>query len=405
MGQVARLTLPRLADLCVIDLRDEDGSIRDVAVAATDEEIARGLEELRARHQLDPHGQHPVARVIRSGDPVLLPEMTSTLLKSFAQGSEHARFMIEHGYRSAVVAPLVARGRTLGALSVLRLGDGSRYGEEDRNLVCELARRAALAIDNARLFSDLRRVELAESAIAHTLQRALLPETMPDIPGAEVHALYSAAGEFNEVGGDFYDVMRQDEDRWMLMIGDVCGKGPRAAGVTALARHTLRAVAMSGQSPAAMLSTLHEALRRQPLGADLCTVCLVMLEREGADSTEGVKLTVALAGHPAPLVIDVAGGVREIGRNGTLLGVLDPVRFEESEVRLHTGETLLLYTDGVSEAGAPQRALGEEGLRELCARAPGMTLPSLLESIEKAALARTEERRRDDIALLALRCR
>ena len=128
MEQVARLTVPRLADLCVIDLRDEDGAIRDVAVAATEERIARELEELRARYPLDPAGEHPVAQVIRSGEPVLLAEMTDALLRSFAQGSEHARFMIENGYRSAVVAPMLARGRTLGALSALRLGESQRYG-------------------------------------------------------------------------------------------------------------------------------------------------------------------------------------------------------------------------------------------------------------------------------------
>ena len=105
MGQVARLTVPRLADLCVIDLRDEDGSIVDVAVVATEEGLAHDLEELRARYPLDPAGQHPVAQVIRSGQPVLLAEMTDALLRSFAQGSEHARFMVENGYRSAVGRP------------------------------------------------------------------------------------------------------------------------------------------------------------------------------------------------------------------------------------------------------------------------------------------------------------
>jgi serine phosphatase RsbU (regulator of sigma subunit) len=169
--------------------------------------------------------------------------------------------------------------------------------------------------------------------------------------------------------------------------------------VTALARHTLRALAISGQSPAEMLSTLHEALRSQPLGTDLCTVCLVMLEREH----EGAKLTVALAGHPAPLLIDREGGVREIGHNGTLLGVIDPVKIEESEVPLGAGETLLLYTDGVSEAGAPNSPLGERELYELCTEAPSMTLPRWLERIELAARARTENKLRDDMALLALR--
>jgi PAS domain S-box-containing protein len=190
MGQVARLTIPRLADLCVIDLLDEDGSIKDVAVASADEEIARELERLRRRYPLDPAGEHPVARVLRSGEPVLLEEMTSMLLTSFAQGSEHARFMIDHGYRSAVVAPLSARERTLGALSVLRLGDGEPYGEEDLELVCELARRAALAIDNARLFSDVRRVEQRLEAILVNLAEAI---TVVDEHGQTVFANQAAA--------------------------------------------------------------------------------------------------------------------------------------------------------------------------------------------------------------------
>jgi GAF domain-containing protein len=173
MGQVAKLTVPALADLCVIDLRDEDGSIREVAVVAADARTARELEDLRARFQLDPRGAHPVARVIRSGEPALLPSMTSTLLSSFAQGSEHARFMIEHNYNSAVVAPLLARGRTLGALSVLRLGDGEPYTSENLELVCELARRAALAIDNARLYSEVRQVEQRLEAVLVNLAEAI----------------------------------------------------------------------------------------------------------------------------------------------------------------------------------------------------------------------------------------
>jgi serine phosphatase RsbU (regulator of sigma subunit) len=573
MGQVARLTVPQLADLCVIDLRDEDGSIRDVAVASVQEGLAHQLEELRAKYPLDPLGEHPVARVIRGGEPVLLAEMSSALLSSFAQGSEHARFMIEHGYRSAVVAPLLARERTLGALSVLRLGTGPSYGAEDVTLVLELARRAALAIDNARLFSELHRVQLAESfmaeasrvlassmdygetlkrvtrlvvpqiadwcavdllsegeeiervavhhvdprrlelakrldrdyrptldepagvpevirtgssriftdihpdalavyardsehlelltavgatavvivpmigatgaigaitlvssesthkltqadlalaerlarragtavenarlyteraRIAHTLQQALLPDSLPEIPGADVEARYCAAGELNEVGGDFYDVLEQGAERWILMIGDVCGKGPRAAGVTALARHTLRAAAMSGQTLPEMLATLHRALRRQPPGADLCTVCLVAMER----TPERARLKVALAGHPPPLLIDPDGQARPIGQPGTLLGVLDPIKLTEIEAELGPGETLLLYTDGVPEAGRSDKQLGEDGLVQLCRKAPTLSLAELLEHIEHVALEYAEGGLRDDLALLGLR--
>jgi len=543
MHEVAKLTVPQLADICVIDLLDEQGQINDVAVVAADEEIARGLEELRARSPLDPGGEHPVARVIRSGQPVLLAEMPDISLRTFAESSTHAEFMIAHHYRSAVVVPLRARGRTLGAISILRLepsrplGQAERpYKQDDLELAAELARRAALAIDNARLFSDLRRLErrleailinvaeaitvvdrsgqtifanqaaadllkvaspgeltgaqpgaimprflvtdeqgreldlqsmpgrrlfagerpepqlvrnvvratgeerwlmtraspvadpdtgemlyvvnvfedvtaikraqLAESLlatergrIAHILQRALLPETLAEIPGVQIQTLYAAAGELNEVGGDFYDVFDYDEQRTVLVIGDVCGKGPRAAGVTALARHTLRAAAIGGQSPTEMLATLHQALLRQPPGADMCTVCLIVLARE----EHGVRLTIALAGHPPPLLISPRGEVEQVGHSGTVLGVVDPLNISEQEIALAPGTTLLLYTDGVTEAGRPDRMLGEDGLLELCAAAPGVSLASFLEQIETGALEHAGGRLRDDIALLALR--
>src|SRR6185437_118986 len=176
---------PRLADLCVIDLVDEEGSIKDVAVASAEKGLARELEQLRAHYPLDPDGGHPVAGVIRTGEPVLLAEMSSTLLSSFAQGSKHARFMIENGYSSAVVAPLLARESTLGALSTLRLKAGAAYGEEDMDLVVELARRAALAIDNARLFSELQRTQLAESFMSEASR--VLASSSPESPtGAQL---------------------------------------------------------------------------------------------------------------------------------------------------------------------------------------------------------------------------
>ena len=190
MKQVAHLTVPRLADLCVIDLREEDGEIREVAVAAGDASLASALEQLRARHPLDPAGQHPVARVIRSGEPVLLEEMSGLLLRSFAQGDEHARFMIEHRYHSAVVAPLLARGRTLGALSLLRLGDSVGYHSGDTELASELARRAAMAIDNARLFSQVQRVERRLEAVLANVAEAI---TLTDDRGLTVFANQAAA--------------------------------------------------------------------------------------------------------------------------------------------------------------------------------------------------------------------
>ncbi|HEY2283134.1 MAG TPA: PP2C family protein-serine/threonine phosphatase, partial [Solirubrobacteraceae bacterium] len=219
------------------------------------------------------------------------------------------------------------------------------------------------------------------------------------IPGAEIQARYSPAGEVNEVGGDFYDLFEHGTGHWILAIGDVCGKGPRAAGVTALARHTLRAAALSDQSPAEMLHTLHRALRLQPAGADLCTVCLVLLT-PGPDHT---RLTVALAGHQQPLLIDRDGAVTALGEPGTLLGVVDPIAIVERDGELRSGQTLLLYTDGVIEAGRSGRQLGEEGLRGLCSQTAHLPLGGVLERIEHAVLERAMGGLRDDVALLAVR--
>src|SRR5205814_9246412 len=155
---------------------------------------------------------------------------------------------------------------------------------EGRVFTDEIERRAATAVERARIYTERAR-------IAHILQRSLLPESLPEIPAAEVRAVYAAAGALNEVGGDFYDVFDYEADCWMLVVGDVVGKGPRAAGVTALARHTLRAAALNGQSPTGMLETLHRALHRQPPGADLCTACLITL---GPDQPFA-RLTVARA--------------------------------------------------------------------------------------------------------------
>jgi PAS domain S-box-containing protein len=703
MQQVARLTVPRFADLCVIDLLDDDGTIAEVAVAATDPQLAGELASIRAAHPLDRAGEHPAAQVIRNGRPELLSQMRETLLRSFATGSEHARFMIEHGYHSAAVAPLLARGRTLGALSVLRLGASAPLAPDDLELAAELARRAAVAIDNARLFVEVRgveqrleallaniaeaitlfdrsgrivyanraaaellgadgpqelidadqgtvmsrflvtdehgralsseqmpsrrlfagetpepllvrniirasgeerwlmvrcsplddaetgrlayainvyeditevkRVQMAEAfmaeasrvlassmdygetlrqiarlavpqlaewcavdvldednriervavhhsdpdrlalaaaidsryhpsitdpvgvpevirtgrpriyreidaaalaayardeahlellrgldagsiiivplaapartlgaitlvcsrtgrrlteadlgvavrlgrragtavesarlftertRIARVLEAALLPETLPAIPGVQVAARYRAAGELNEVGGDFYDVIHYDEQRWLLIIGDVWGKGPRAAGVTALARHTLAAAAMFEQPPVEMLATLNKALRRLPARTELCTVCLATIE-PGLDST---RVSVALAGHPPALRIDAAGRCAPVGIPGTALGVVEPIRVEQVELELGPGETLLLYTDGLPEAGRRERHLDEQQLAAVCAAAAGAGLEEMLDQLEQGAIERAGGRMRDDIALLALR--
>jgi PAS domain S-box-containing protein len=702
MDHVAQLTVPALADLCIIDLRDREGSISEIAAASADPELARQLEELRSRVPLDPSGEHPVARVIRSGEAELLPEMSADLLRAFAQGSEHVRFMVATRYRSTIVAPLTARGRTLGALSTLRLADKEPYERDDLELVCELARRAALAIDNAQLFSDaqaveqrleavlkslaeaitvvdesgrtvfanqaavdllglessedltlakpgeimsrfivldesgreldletmpakrlfngepaepllvrnivratgeerwvvvraspivepasgrvryaanvlenvtdVKRAQLAEAfmaqasrvlassmdysetlqrvarlaasylaewcavdvlgergelervavhhddpeklalaeqldrryrptldgsvgvpevihtgkarifndvtadalatyardaqhlrllramgardviivplaaptrtlgaitlvssltgrrlieadldvavrlgrragtavesarlytertRIARVLQRALLPDSLPEVAGLQIAAAYRPAGELNEVGGDFYDVFPCGDEHWMLVIGDVCGKGAEAASVTALARHTLRAVSMLDARPAAMLHRLHQTLREQDAEGQMCTVCLVLVRPSGARP----ELTIALAGHPRPLLVGPGEEASPVGAPGTVLGMVDPITVGEIELELRKGQTLLLFTDGVPEAARSQ-SRPALALERLSVRLRKLPLEDMLKHVETAAVQSAGGQPRDDIALLGLR--
>ncbi len=396
LQRVARLAVPRLADWCAIDVLNERGEIELVAVHHADPAKLAMAERLDRRYRPaldDPTG---VAEVLRTGQARIFTDIQPDALAAYAHDEEHLQLLRAIGPEAVIIVPMIGAARTIGTITLVSSDESPRrLSSADLALGERLARRAGTAVERARLYTE-------RSRIAHILERSLLPESLPEIPGVEIRARYSPAGEVNQVGGDFYDLFECQTDRWMLVIGDVCGKGPMAAGVTALARHTLRAAALSDQSPAEMLRTLHRALRLQPAGADLCTVCLVLMTPRSA-AFDHISLTVALAGHQPPLLIDPGGEVAPLGEPGTLLGVVDPIDILESDAELHAGQTLLLYTDGVTEAGRAGGQLGEQGLRGLCAQTTHLSLDGLLEHIEHAALERAAGRLRDDVALLAVR--
>jgi serine phosphatase RsbU (regulator of sigma subunit) len=316
------------------------------------------------------------------------------MLTRFAQDHDQARFVGRVGYRSVIIVPLVARGRKLGALSLLRFDGAYAFRYQELRAVEELARHAALALDNARLHSELKRV-------ASTLGSAFVPDRVPQPPGIEVLGHYQAAGELNEVGGDFYDVFERRGSEWSLVIGDVCGKGAQAARTTALARYTLRSAAMTADSPSQLLRTLHSVMRSQLGGHEICTACFAAL----TPGDGRARVTVALAGHPQPLLVRTDGCVTEVGQAGGLLGFGDEIDVAEETFELNPGDTLLLYTDGVTDAGAPRNRLGEDGLETLLRDHAKAPLGVLLPTVVNAALARSAGRLRDDLALLAVRVR
>ena len=208
-----------------------------------------------------------------------------------------------------------------------------------------------------------------------------------------------AAGEGNEVGGDFYDCFATGDGDWALVIGDVCGKGAEAASLTALARYTLRAAAQHTRRPQAVLLELNEALLRAQLGYRFCTVLYASLApRDG-----GTTVRLATGGHPLPLVLRAGGEVETAGSPGTLLGILDDPDITEHAIELGPGDALVLVTDGVTEATAADRESGPSRLAALLAGHAGAGASAIAEAVERDALESQGGAARDDVAVLVAR--
>jgi serine phosphatase RsbU (regulator of sigma subunit) len=289
--------------------------------------------------------------------------------------------------------PIVLRGEAFGVLTFVSAEAGHAFDATDLELAENLASRAATAVENARLYE-------ARSAIARTLQASLLPPALPEIPGFELAAAYRAAGEGSDVGGDFYDVFSTADDLWYVVIGDVCGKGAAAAAVTAMARHTIRAAAVRRRSPAAILRLLSEAMLRAEspeTAGRFCTIACLQLDL----SHSSARVTVACGGHPLPAVLRADGTVEELGVAGTLLGLFDRPKLDDASDELLPGDTVVLYTDGLTEAGAPARVWTSEQLGAVLRGAAGRPPQAIVDHAVQAALG-VQPEPRDDIAVLAL---
>jgi serine phosphatase RsbU (regulator of sigma subunit) len=290
--------------------------------------------------------------------------------------------------RDVLILPLEIAGHTSGAVIVgkptIDVADEGAVA-----FAAEIARRIARALENARLYRD-------RDVVARTLQGALLPPSLPAVPGMDIDALF-VPSERGRIGGDFFDVFSTRDGRWMAVVGDVCGKGIQAATLTAMARHTLRAVADTGP-PSRALAALNDAMLRDDLDGRFCTVAVVAIEPATGG---GATLTVSSGGHPLPQLITNDGRTRRVGEHGTLLGLVEHVRLTDTAARLEPGEALVLFTDGLipkREASAEQPGRLLQGLR-------GRTWGSaaeIREHIERYVDDLGPERF-DDIAVLVLR--
>jgi PAS domain S-box-containing protein len=389
---VAEIAIPEVADWCAVSILDETGTLRQVAAAHADPAQRRLGEELNRRFPPDPASDAGSVRVARTGVTESVLDITDDMLVAGIADPEQLALVRRLGLRSAIVAALRARGRTLGTFTLAHAESGRRFDDAGIQLAEELARRAGIAIENARLYTERTR-------IAHTLQAKLLPGRLPEVPGAVLAARYRAAGELNEVGGDFYDVFPRSGHEWAMVVGDVSGKGAEAAAITALARHTLRAGALDHDAPGKALQRLNAAMLAHDEAAQFATAVLAYVSAAGDDR---IRARLSLAGHPPALVVRRDGRVESAGAFGTMLALrADPV-FHDAELVLEPGDVLLLYTDGVTESGQRGAPFGHHGLLELLGTLAGQDPQRIVDAVERAVVEAQEGRPRDDIALLAL---
>jgi Stage II sporulation protein E (SpoIIE)/GAF domain len=392
MRAIAEMAVPRLAEMCVVDLLREDGTLGDTVAVAEREEVVPRIRALRLEHPLDLDSGHPVARAIRTRELVVVNDLTDIrTLEQIAPERDHREFLMWSGYHSAVAVPLIARGRLLGVLSFYYLRDGRRHDPDHLMLMRDLADRAAIALDNASMY-------VARTHLARTLQHSLLPETLPVLDHLLLSSAYHPVGEGNEVGGDFYDVFTTPLGCW-LVVGDVCGKGPEAAAVTALVRHSIRAFAFVRRSPAQVLGAVNEVMIGHALAQRFATVVLARLDL----THEPVRAVIAGAGHPPPVLLAANGSTHCPSVRGTMLGVRPGSNVIDLAIELEPGSTLVLYTDGLLDAGAPRHGLTPRQLCHMLSEHAGAAPQMIVQQLERLALSSGAGRLRDDVAIMAAR--
>ncbi|HEY2161341.1 MAG TPA: SpoIIE family protein phosphatase [Solirubrobacteraceae bacterium] len=388
LRNVAWLAVPEIADWCAVDLIDEAGAREQVVVAHRDPEKLALAERLRRYEPEVPDPDQGLGKVMRTGIGELYEEITDEMLVAGARDEEHLGLLREVGFRSALTVPLRARGRTIGVLTLVNAESLRRFDQGDMEFADQLAGRAAIAVENSRLAT-------ARREIAETLQRSLLPDAVPSIPGWEIATMYRPASAYDEVevGGDFYDFF-ETPGGWIVLLGDVTGRGVDAAAMTSLVRHGARFLAKHEQSPARILADLDETLRERP-GLSLCSAVCVRLVPE--------RVIASSAGHPSPLIVRDDGRVREIGGPGPILGGWDGSSWTDRSVEVAGNETLLLYTDGVTDTRGSGERYGRDRLSDLLVANAKFSPAEMLVSLDRALERFQSSGHSDDTGAVALR--
>lgn len=349
VSRLARLAVPRLADLCWVEVLDADGLVHPIVVSHSDRidaALADNVLHQRPGSLGDPGA---AARAVAEGESKLFERVTPAIMDEIARDATHR--VLLHGLRlgSMMIVPLGTPRGILGSIAFGVGDDGRRYTAEDLALAEDLARRVGTVLDNVFLYED-------RSRTAKMLQRSLLPPEIPVIEGIDLEVRFNPVSHADLIGGDFYDVFEIAPGTWALVVGDVCGKGVEASALTGLARHTIRAAALRRPTPSSVLRTLNDIILRD--GVDrFCTVVMALIE----PGPGAARLVVCSGGHPLPMIARSRDRtVETVGKTGTLLGAFADPLLEDVESVLLPGDTLALFTDGALDErlARPEQRIG-----------------------------------------------
>jgi PAS domain S-box-containing protein len=384
--RLAQVAVPVLADLCLIDIAEEDGQVRRMAAWHADPQKRSLTEELRTRYPPDPEGRHPMVEVMRSGRSQWSHHMTDEFLRETSRDERHYEISKLLGFTSFMTVPLGSGGdEVIGTVTLVSAGSGRRFSEKDLGLAEQLATQVSSVVSRARAYDRERR-------ISHELQRNLLPDAIPKLPGWEVAARYLPAAVGFEVGGDWYDVVPVSDRLVALVVGDVEGHDLDAARIMSRLRHTLGLLVLEEQAPGKAL----ERLNRVALASVQPRLASALI---GVLDTVTGLITFSSAGHPSPVRIERGRALELVVPPGPPLGV-QRTHYKDHEYQLAEG-CLVMFTDGLVERrGAyldDRLALLESALRA----APTMEPDTVTDFVIDAMTA--DERSSDDIVVLAAR--
>lgn len=388
LRNVTAVIVPALADWCAVIEVDDDLERRRLVVAPAGDEnesLCANLSWFQGQ-RVDPTLE--LGKVVRTNRSMFHEKVTNEHLGRWAVSAEALRRLREFDMCSLAIVPMTVPTRTTGAMMFITQASRGRLDHEDLGVAEQLGRRAAVAVENARLHAQL-------ADVAETLERSLLPADLPGIPGWEAASLYiPVSSELRiDVGGDFFELFAADE-RQFAIIGDIEGKGVEAATLTALMRYGASFAARSAGEPAEILQRLDEALRHEVRGAT-CTALCARLEHD--------RLVLSSAGHPPALICGPRGSVSEAPQTGPLLGAFDDARWEQHEVPIDPGRLVLLYTDGVIDTLGGRERVGRDRLRALLSDhatdGPAAVVARLERELRES---NAHAARWDDLAALAL---